>query len=706
MADTVQHLLEESIPELEYYQAKGYFSKFELKQIIMSRQNHEYRLKRRAAMKQDYYRYIEYEQKLEELRQYRKQKLGFKGKKSSHEVTIVKRVHFIFERAARKFKSDVQLWMDWLEYCRRSKSSKQHSKVVTRALQRHATVPALWIEAACWEFEHSGNVAAARSLMQQGLRMCKHEEVMWVEYLRLELMYIQRLRERRRVLGLDVPEEEAAGGSNKSSAKVAEITDEAMDVEGRDVDAEASASPDSDDGAEAAVRAVLMGAVAGIVLKNALVTFPTSLDLRRQLLRVLTGFDFPGIQVLLDTLFMSLRSDFANQEEAWDILARRSQTNSRGQEADLLEASAHGPAVQSYQEAVAVVRTSKMYDLYTRYLESRLELYMHRIEDLGSSRDGDLAVVGVDEPDGKSAPKQDLDNNGLKRRKEIPTAAEAARGASSAAVMDSIAKAGAELLAAYQSAHSTHCCSPELYLRWTATAEKLGQQKMAAAALRQGCLRHPASVTLWSQRLRREVEAVLQQRGGLAQREETASTLLTTFKSALASVQDSDCYELWTLVLDIIPLQGREFKAMVDLLLVAVMKVSISGPLHGGLGGVIAALMKRIRMSSGLEESRSFYRKFLHLPSPGGDFYQAAVDIELEARRGIVLQKNVQKERDLVTPLFEAAVAAHGRDDPELWIRFAKYEAECGRSAGTIYWRATKALVDPDRFITLYKEHL
>jgi U3 small nucleolar RNA-associated protein 6 len=56
MADTVQHLLEESIPELEYYQSKGYFTKFELKQIIMSRQNHEYRLKRRAAMKQDFYR--------------------------------------------------------------------------------------------------------------------------------------------------------------------------------------------------------------------------------------------------------------------------------------------------------------------------------------------------------------------------------------------------------------------------------------------------------------------------------------------------------------------------------------------------------------------------------------------------------------------------------------------------------------------------
>lgn len=62
----------------------------------------------------------------------------------------MKRVHFIYERASRKFKSDLQLWLDWLAYCKKTKSSKQHSKVVTKALSRHATTPVLWIEAANW----------------------------------------------------------------------------------------------------------------------------------------------------------------------------------------------------------------------------------------------------------------------------------------------------------------------------------------------------------------------------------------------------------------------------------------------------------------------------------------------------------------------------------------------------------------------------
>ncbi len=56
MADTVQYLLEESIAELEAYQSLGIFSRAELKAIVRKRQDFEYRLKRRAALKQDFYR--------------------------------------------------------------------------------------------------------------------------------------------------------------------------------------------------------------------------------------------------------------------------------------------------------------------------------------------------------------------------------------------------------------------------------------------------------------------------------------------------------------------------------------------------------------------------------------------------------------------------------------------------------------------------
>jgi len=51
------------------------------------------------------------------------------GKKGLAEMGIVRRIHFIYDRATRKFKADLQLWLDWIEYCKRSNSAKQMSKV-------------------------------------------------------------------------------------------------------------------------------------------------------------------------------------------------------------------------------------------------------------------------------------------------------------------------------------------------------------------------------------------------------------------------------------------------------------------------------------------------------------------------------------------------------------------------------------------------
>lgn len=42
---------------------------------------------------------------------------------------MIRRIHFIYERATRKFKADLQLWLKWVEFCKRSDSPKQLSKV-------------------------------------------------------------------------------------------------------------------------------------------------------------------------------------------------------------------------------------------------------------------------------------------------------------------------------------------------------------------------------------------------------------------------------------------------------------------------------------------------------------------------------------------------------------------------------------------------
>lgn len=56
MADTVRNLMELMVPELEDYERRGYFSRPEITSIVKRRQNFEYSLRRRNAVKIDFLR--------------------------------------------------------------------------------------------------------------------------------------------------------------------------------------------------------------------------------------------------------------------------------------------------------------------------------------------------------------------------------------------------------------------------------------------------------------------------------------------------------------------------------------------------------------------------------------------------------------------------------------------------------------------------
>lgn len=42
---------------------------------------------------------------------------------------LISRCHFLYERATKKFKGDLRLWLSWLEYCKKNNSTRQISKV-------------------------------------------------------------------------------------------------------------------------------------------------------------------------------------------------------------------------------------------------------------------------------------------------------------------------------------------------------------------------------------------------------------------------------------------------------------------------------------------------------------------------------------------------------------------------------------------------
>ena len=111
------------------------------------RRESEYLLRRRAARKSDFLRYIQAEQALERLRDLRtrqlfrrrRQELAEQGESSiSNRLdnrSIVQHIHFLFQRILRKWKSDVTLYIQHAEFAKKSKSHKMLGRIYAEALQ-------------------------------------------------------------------------------------------------------------------------------------------------------------------------------------------------------------------------------------------------------------------------------------------------------------------------------------------------------------------------------------------------------------------------------------------------------------------------------------------------------------------------------------------------------------------------------------------
>ncbi|MCJ1389008.1 U3 snoRNP protein [Xylographa bjoerkii] len=199
-SDKARFYLEQSIPELQELERKKIFTKHEISSIAKKRSDFEHKLNGRGSVPSDYARYAEYEMNLESLRHKRAKRMG--QKVASHAGQ--KRISFILERATRKFHGDIGLWMQYLDYSKKQKAYKKVAQIFTSVLRLHPTKPELWIYAAKYVMEDQGDMTGARSYMQRGLRFCKQCKELWIEYARLELIYIAKIARRRVILGLDL----------------------------------------------------------------------------------------------------------------------------------------------------------------------------------------------------------------------------------------------------------------------------------------------------------------------------------------------------------------------------------------------------------------------------------------------------------------------------------------------------------------------
>ncbi|KAL1955433.1 hypothetical protein VTO42DRAFT_8589 [Malbranchea cinnamomea] len=228
-SDKARFYLEQIVPELREYERKKIFSKEEIASIAKKRSDFEHKINARGPQPSDFAKYAEYEMNLDALRRKRIKRLGVK---STQMHTGQRRVFFILDRATRKFHGDISLWMQYIEYARRQRAFKKLDHILTSALRLHPTQVELWIYAARYALEDHADMLQARSYMQRGLRFCKNSKLLWLQYAKLEMIYISRIAARQKILGIDgsrkaVPEVEMGDGdSNADMIKLPQVTGE------------------------------------------------------------------------------------------------------------------------------------------------------------------------------------------------------------------------------------------------------------------------------------------------------------------------------------------------------------------------------------------------------------------------------------------------------------------------------------------------
>lgn len=193
-------------------------------------------------------------------------------------------------------------------------------QVLAQAIRFHPKVPGLWIYAAAWEFDLNLNVAAARALMQSGLRSCPESEDMWIEYLRMELTYLNKLKARKVALGEDVKtlqKSDDDAGQWKEENKELFMP---LNEQDKGPDGSRSAGDALREKEDMFWRQGLL--IIRTIYNGAMEALPSSLSLRKKFLEILNSVDLAHSEEMKIEVLDDLKKDFSHCEDYWDWFAR------------------------------------------------------------------------------------------------------------------------------------------------------------------------------------------------------------------------------------------------------------------------------------------------------------------------------------------------------------------------------------------------
>lgn len=652
MADVVQYRLERMVDELDDLERRGIFTRDEISEIVKQRRKFEYRLKRPSPLKQDFIAYIDYESQLDELRRLRRKAVAIqsgdeekkkKKKKSISDYAGVAKIVEIYRLATRRFKGDISLWFKYLEFCRQKRNGRM-KKVLAQVIRFHPKVAEVWIYAAAWEFDRNLNVAAARALMQNGLRVCPNSEDLWVEYLRMELTYLNKLKARRVALG----EGEGSLVRDKKNVEDEQWKDEnkelfmslddkvEKDKDGSGVD------EDEDDDEDANGRVDVFKEKGSNVLQaiygGAVEALPSSFDLRRRFLEILEATDLAHSDDIRNTILSDLKRDFSSDPEYWNWLARNEMS-------DCLSVELANPqmqkAIQVFEEGLQTITSSSLFEMYIKFLMEAIERSNGDDDDISSSSDSTGEFI-------------------------------------------------LHLISVYKIADGTGCLTEELADDYVSLYLKLGRADDALKLAENLCSgKFAGSAKLWLSRVSIETRSLSSNSTPSKADLESVFQLLS---NALKKVPIAESESLWLMAFKIFAQQNKYFDKLVEMSILSVAKGNNGCDPVFCLASVV---VKLVLQAKGIHSAREIYKRFLALPRPGLALYKDCIEIEtdLASQGGKDCLRNVRK-------LYDSAVASYSQD-VELWKDYYSLETKMGTSetANGVYWRARKTLKESADFV-------
>jgi hypothetical protein len=262
--------------------------------------------------------------------------------------------------------------------------------------------------------------------------------------------------------------------------------------------------------------------------------------------------------------------------------------------------------------------------------------------------------------------------------------------------------------------------------------------QVALKAARLATEAHPSSASTWETRLDLEAEALgvstavaaataadggPSEGGSSQQQQQHRQQLFALVVQALKQVPAAAAGHIWDLGFDVATAtaaagSNAQLAALQKQLLAAVTAAAVRGPDVGGLGAVVGRCLEVTWGTSGAAAARKLWQQQQLLPPAGGDMFRAMVGLEratLKASgssKGDAQQQQQQQQLTAeavkrVRAVYEAWAGAYGSQDAGLWVEWAVFEQQQGKAgAGNVYWRAVKALDEPEGFIAEYRQQV